>query len=207
MFIYRFRMNFEEQDGFFRDVELVTDQTFMDFHEVIRDNLSLDQNVECAFYLCDHRFRKKKQIHQHISTKKSSAEDDGSEKKLYMEQCTLSDFIDDPHQKFIYIYDISKEWTFFIELLKIRPAEKGKSYPAVVSAVGGVPIEISRKPVPLPGVSDDEDDEEDSHEEDENVMEQQNEAVYGEEDMDEFDDSGFYDDSIEIGEDFDEGKS
>ncbi len=204
MFIYRFRLNFEEQDGFSRDVELITDQTFMDFHKVIRDNLSLDQNVECAFFLCDHRFRKRKQIHHHIPEQGSAPDEEDAPKKLYMEQCVLSDFIDDPHQKFIYIYDLAKEWTFFIELLKIRPAEAGKTYPAIAAAAGGVPVEISRKPVPLPGVPDDDDDAED---EEDTTMEQQEEGVYGEEDMDEFDDSHMYDDSIEIGEDFDEGKS
>jgi hypothetical protein len=225
MFTYKFRMNFEEQDGFSRDIELLTDQSFLDFHTIIGDNLSLDKSVECTFYMCDHRYRKRKRIYQPGNTEalKPPAEGQEPEKKLFMDECTLSDYIDDPHQKFIYIYDIDKDWSFYIELLKISKASDGAEYPKIAASIGGVPLEISRKPVVLPGLSDEDDDvadtrtgddedDEDGHEM-EMVIEDEGEddegsQIFGEEDvdgMDDIDDSAFYDGSIGV-EDFDEGK-
>ena len=209
MFTYKFRMNFEDQEGFSRDIELLTDQTFKDFHKIISENLALDSSIECAFFLCDHRYRKKKQLHQHKPDnlqKEDNSEETNVSPKLYMEDCVLSDYIDDPHQKFLYIYDLRREWTFFIELARISPAASGSAYPRIAGSVGGIPVEISRKPIPLPGLLDEEDDED---EENETMMgvEGGAESVFGEEDLDEMDDSGFYDDSVEIGGDFDEGKS
>lgn len=209
MFTYKFRMNFEDQEGFSRDIELQTDQTFLDFHTILSENLALDPAIECAFFLCDHRYRKKKQIHQHKPQDPPPQEEDenaGNFSKLYMEDCELSDYIDDPHQKFLYIYDLRREWTFFIELARISPAAKQTEYPRIAGSVGGIPVEISRKPIPVPGEMEDDDEYADDEEENE-IMPGNENSVFGEEDLDELDDSGFYDDSIEIGGDADEGKS
>ena len=212
MFTYRFRMNFEDQEGFSRDIELLTDQTFKDFHEVISDNLSLDKSVECAFFMCDHRYRKKKQIFQNRPPGYAEQENnEAEEKKLYMEDCILSDYIDDPHQKFLYVYDLTKEWTFFIELARIRPAADKQSYPAIVGSVGKTPQEISRKPIPLPGINNEDeliDDDEDMDTDNEMTMIEGEEGnSYDDEDLNDLDDTGFYDDSIEIGGSFDEDKN
>jgi hypothetical protein len=219
MFTYRFRMNFEEQDGFRRDIELRSDQTFLDFYHIISENLTLDKSLECAFFLCDHFYRKRKRIFQpgNTDTKKAAQDADLPDNKLFMDECILSDYIDDPHQKFIFIYDIAKDWNFYIELLKILPAAPTQQYPKISGSVGGIPIEISRKPVVLPGVMEDEDDLEsvttdDDIEEPELIMdmdgddENEESHEYEEGDMDSMGDSSFYDDSIEINEEFDEGK-
>jgi hypothetical protein len=215
MFAYRFKMNFEEQDGFSRDIELGVDQTFLDFYNIITDNLSLDKTVPSSFYLSDHRFRKKKEIIQPGQDDDSEApepfDEDTTmkERKLQMDKCPLNEFIDDPHQRFLFIYDLSKGWTFYIELSKIVSKDKGADYPRVVNSVGGVPVEISRKPRPLPGIDDE--DELDFDEETEMTSEDQeitldSEETYGEEDMDEFDDSSFYDQTMDSPQDFDEDK-
>lgn len=218
MFTYRFRMNFEEQEGFSRDIELRSDQTFFDFHNIISENLSLDKSIENAFFMCDHFYRKRKRIFQPGNTDTGKAEQDADlpDNKLFMDKCVLSDFIDDPHQKFIYIYDIDKDWNFYIELLKIMPGSPNQQYPRISGSVGGIPIEISRKPVVLPGISDEEEDESEIADDEDEMHElamslgsgddHEETQTYGEEDMDNMDESGFYDDSIQINEDFDEGK-
>ncbi len=217
MFAYRFRVIFEEQDGFSRDIELGVDQTFLDFYNIITDNLSLDKTVPSSFYLSDHRFRKKKEIVQSgqdnesnaPSTDVSGEETTMKERKLIMDKCPLNEFIDDPHQRFLFIYDMNKEWTFYIELSKIVSREKDTVYPRVANSVGGVPIEISRKPRPLPGIDDD--DEMDFNEDaemtsDERKIVPDSEETYGEEDMDEFDDSSFYNEAMDGSQDLDEDK-
>jgi len=225
MFIYRFKINFEEQEGFSRDIDLLTDQTFLDFHNIIKENLSLNEDVECTFYLCDHRYRKRRRIYQPGATpavkRHEEEEQNNAAPILYMDKCVLSDYIDDPHQKFLYIYDVAKDWNFYIELSRIIRATERKDYPLVSASYGPIPIEISKKPVPLPGLTDDDDDEmvaipgdpedddpdavmdmEDNEDDDDETSD-----GYSEEDLDELDDSSFYQSgSTDIGDDFDESK-
>jgi hypothetical protein len=231
MFTYRFRMNFEEQEGFSRDIELKTDQTFLDFYTIIMENLSLDKSLECTFYMCDHRYRKRQRIYHPdflptTKDKRQQQEDGDIGPTLFMNKSILSDLIDDPHQKFIFIYDVPKEWSFYIELIKISPQSSGNEYPRIVASVGPVPIEISRKPVALPGIVDededelatadiDEDEDQDEYPGIEMAMADGEdiegsfiyEEVQPEGELEEIDDSEFYDDSIEISEDFDDEKS
>jgi hypothetical protein len=222
MFIYRFKINFEEQEGFSRDIDLLTDQTFLDFHHIIKENLSLNEDVECTFYLCDHRYRKRRRIYQPGATpavkRHEEEEQNNSAPILYMDKCVLSDYIDDPHQKFLYIYDVAKDWNFYIELSRIMRATESKDYPLIAASYGPVPVEISKKPIPLPGLNDDDDelssvpgdldeDDPDAVIDIEDNDEDDTEDGYSDEDLDELDDSSFYQSgSAEMGDDFDETK-
>lgn len=202
MFVYRFKVNFEEQDGFSREIELGVNQTFLDFYNIIAGNLSLDKSTPTAFYLCDHRYRKKQPIY-HPEHLPASSQQDTEVKPLVMDSCELNEFIDDPHQKFLMIYDLKADWTFYIELMKIAPTKQTDDLPRIASSVGGVPVEISRRPKPMPGMDDDED--EDMEDIDEDI--EQPGAIYSEDELDELDDSEFYSNSIEENsQDFDEGK-
>ncbi len=216
MFAYRFKVIFEEQDGFSRDVELGVDQTFLDFYNIITGNLSLDKTLPSSFYLSDHRFRKKKEITQPGMEEEPETESQDNtgeetsmkERKLRMDKCPLNKFIDDPHQRFLFIYDLSKGWTFYIELSKIVSRDKNSEYPRVINSEGPVPLEISKKPRPLPGIEDEDDLEMDENEmaPDEQDISSDTQETYGEEDMDEFDDSSFYNDAIGGSHDLDEDK-
>ncbi len=213
MFAYRFRMNFEEQDGFSRDIELGVDQTFLDLYNIITENLSLDKTLSSSFFLADHRFRKKKEISQpgkqHVHGNPGDDEETMDERRLEMDKCRLNEFIDDPHQKFLFIYDLTKEWTFYIELLKIVKGAKEDTYPRIEKSTGPVPVEISRKPRPLPGIDDEDDlnpDEDGDNDSDETDISSGAQNLYGEEDLDEFDDSSFYNNAADDSQDIDEGK-
>jgi hypothetical protein len=232
MFTYIFRMNFEEQDGFSRDIELRSDQTFFDFYNIIIENLALDNSLECTFYLCDHRFRKRKRIWQPgVAPTRSRYHHETSEneKVFYMDKSILSDFIDDPHQKFIFTYDVERDWNFYIEMIKISPQSANGHFPRINASIGPVPIEISRKPVALPGIVDEddeeilegahihEDDDQDEYpgmgsaiaddDEAEGSFIYEEEIQAAEDALEEIDDSEFYDDSIEITEDFDDDRT
>ncbi len=225
MFIYRFRINFEEQDGFTRDIDLLTNHTFLDFHNIIKENLSLSEDVEYTFYMCDHRYRKRRRIYQpgaKPAPKRHAEEEQNNEAPiLYMDKCILSDYIDDPHQKFLYIYDLAKDWNFYIELARIMRATDGKKYPLISASQGPIPMEISRKPIPLPGIIDDDDDDisaigvesitddpEMEMDADQNDDEDENLDGYSDEDLDELDDSSFYQSgSPDLDDEIDESKA
>lgn len=157
MHVYRFKILFEEQDGFSRELDLLASQTFGDFHQAIQGDLGLNAAQPASFFICDHKFRKQQEIFQ----------DDGPEGTggawpegtPLMHACRLRDFIDDPHQKLIYLYDPLKQFTFYIELQRIIPSGTGNAYPRFHKKRGETPVELLPKP-PLivdPGIREGED--------------------------------------------------
>lgn len=149
MLIYKFKISFEDYDDFSREIELRADQTFEDFHQAILGNLGLDPGMMASFFICDHRFRKKKEI-QLIETppdnaRNKSEQTEGPEnisKAILIREYELKDIIDDPHQRLIFLYDYKNRWTFYIELIKILPENKSHSYPFFSKSIGAVPAEL-----------------------------------------------------------------
>jgi hypothetical protein len=148
MHIYRFKVLFEDQDGFYREFELQSDQTFLDFHLAIVANLKLDPGMLSSFFTCNDHFRKKQEIS--LVDMDQEPTDGTGKPVLIMEECRLNDFIDDPHQKLLYVYDYLNYWTFYIELLRILPADKDKQYPHLHRAAGEVPRELTATPGAMP---------------------------------------------------------
>src|SRR5690606_30098460 len=107
---------------------------------------------------------------------------------LIMEDIRLSKFIDDPHQKFYYIYNFDRPYDFHVELVKILKEEDGKEYPSLFKSVGSAPKSAAAANFP---VSTDDDDEEDD------VIEDVASEEYG---VDEEDDFDLMDDDEEEGE-------
>lgn len=225
MFAYKFKITFEDQDGFERYVEIGTDQTFLDFYHIMAENLGLDRSKAASFYLCDHRFRKRQEIRLSEPPKQEPVATEEGEtpvpRTLHMKGTEISELVDDPHQKFVLVYDEAFNWTFFIELIKILQADAKASLPAIVKTLGPVPIEISRKMPVLPGLDDsDDDDLLDEEQGPLSLLDDEGEGDFYEEDemndfgeegedtteAEEVDDASFYDDSIEIPEDFEDPK-
>lgn len=150
MLVYRFKINFEEQDGFSREMELLSGQYFEDFHLAITNDLGLDPGMLASFFICDYKFRKKQEIPL-TDTQAGSDKEDAPAVPL-MSESRLSSFIDDPHQKLLYVYDYLNKWTFYIELLRILPADKNNKYPRLHRKEGEVPRELTATPQQIPGV-------------------------------------------------------
>jgi hypothetical protein len=137
MYTYKFRLLFDEVEDFVRDFEILAEQTFKDFHEVILESVNgLDKNELASFYICDRRWEKQMEItlldmHDDEETDAASVLP-----KAAMSKAVLSDFIDDPHQRLIYEYDFLNIKTFYIELLKAFESNPAKKYPACTFSSG-----------------------------------------------------------------------
>ena len=154
MHLYRFKLTFEEQDDFSREFEISSDQNFEDFHKAIVENLGLNDGTLASFFITDYRFRKKREISLIDMSPEEQTESFGEEeeeKMLVMKEAVLSDYIDDPHQKMLYVYDYLNYWTFYLELIKILPADPKQNYPRVAKTLGEVPRELTAKAHQLSG--------------------------------------------------------
>jgi hypothetical protein len=153
-------MILEDHDDFLRDIEILPNQTFEDFHKIILSTTGLNGQELASFYTCNSNWRKQKEItlidmNDEQDVADEVEEDENIPKKhLYvMNESKIRDFIEDPHQRIIYEYDFFNLKTFFIELSKIITADEPESaFPRCVKSQGNLP----QKPVLKTGTSGDE---------------------------------------------------
>jgi hypothetical protein len=130
MAVYRFRIQFEEHDDIFRDIEIKSSQTFKEFHEAIQQSVNFDNKHAASFFVSDSSWRKGTEI--------TLLKEDLEEGVKLMEKTKIASCVEDPHQRFVYIYDKVAAWSFNIELQKIIKDEKG-SFPSCVKTQGVAP--------------------------------------------------------------------
>ena len=146
MHIYKFRIISEENDSFFREIDIKPSSTFAEFHKAILDCVGFEDEEMASFYVCDGQWNKGQEISLcdlNINEDEDDDEDVYPPKKtkktlppLVMADVRLKDIIIDPHQRFIYVYDFLNMWTFYIELFKIVPATANVKYPVCTKCTG-----------------------------------------------------------------------
>ena len=144
--IYKFRVQFEDFDDVYRDIDIDTLQTFEDFKIAILRAIGFDEVHESAFFMSDDLWRQGKDL---------SKKKDGS--PMPLSKRVICDYIDAPHQRFLFIYDLNVQWSFLIELIKIAQSEPKLSYPLVAKSIGTPPRQYKVVYVPAPADEEDED--------------------------------------------------
>jgi len=206
MAIYRFKVSFEDYDDVECDIDIKSNQTFEDLHRAIHASTGYKSEASSSFYVSNDQWIKNEEIAYLPNQRKINNE------VALMENSKLSSFIDDPHQKFYYIYNFDRPFDFHVELIKIiLNEESGKSYPHISRSLGEAPKIAGSGIIPPAAavVSDDFDflNEEDFQPEDAEDLEQLNDMgittdqeIVSEEDedekdefMDEFSDNEGYD--------------
>ena len=207
MAIYRFRVSFEDYDDVERDVDIKSNQTFEDLHRAIHESTGYKIEASSSFYVSNDQWIKNEEIAYLPNQRKIT------NGVALMENSKLSSFIDDPHQKFYYIYNFDRPFDFHVELIKIMLNEEpGKTYPYISRSLGEAPKIAGTGIIPpaaAAAVADDFDflNEEDFQPEDTDDLEQMTEIgvsadpeIASEEDedekdefMDEFSDNEGYD--------------
>jgi hypothetical protein len=63
-----------------------------------------------------------------------------------MSETTIGSEIRDPNQKFIFLYDFNKNWSFMVELINVSKEENSRiTYPATVRVEGIAPSQYGTK--------------------------------------------------------------
>jgi len=145
MQVYRFRLLFEEQEDFLRDIEIKPGQTFKDFHDIILQSVDIESNELASFFICDPGWSKQREITLiDMGLKVPDTDFDDDDRKpvevpipvMIMEDVKIREVIDDPHQRILFEYNFLNPTTFFIELTKIVEGDPKKQYPICVKKEG-----------------------------------------------------------------------
>lgn len=131
MAILKFRVYFEEDDAVYRDVVIKHTQTFEDLHYAILRAYEFDNKHQATFYRSNDNWQRGREISLAKYDKPYQAP------PLLMSETTIGSEIRDTNQKFIYVYDFAKNWTFLVELINVSKEESSKiTYPAVSRTEG-----------------------------------------------------------------------
>lgn len=143
---YRFRLLYEDQEDFLRDIEIKPGQTFREFHDVILKSVGIEGQELASFFVCDRKWNKTKEITLINMMAEGEATHEIMEEEetpaqvkipvMVMDDVKIRDVIEDPHQRFLFEYDFLNPRTFFIELTRILDADDKKTYPLCVKQAG-----------------------------------------------------------------------
>ncbi|HVF81245.1 MAG TPA: hypothetical protein VM884_04905 [Flavisolibacter sp.] len=140
MAILKFRIYFEEDDSVYRDIVIRHKQTFFDLHEAILKGYEFDTKHAATFFRSNDNWLRGREISLDVYDKKYKAP------PLLMKETTIGSEIQDPNQKFIYLYDFVKGWSFMVELINVTKEENPKiSYPSVIRKEGIPPSQYGTR--------------------------------------------------------------
>lgn len=161
MHTYRFRIQSDENEEFLMDIELKANQTFLDFHNAIKAFANINTNEFASFFICDDKWRKKTEI---TLVEVEIEDKNTNEKKIIkeMKDVVINSVIDNPHQKFLYIYDFLNVYTFYIELTHIKEVNEKDTYPKLVKIESEINLNKQNN---LNDIFDEDDDYEDTDKE------------------------------------------
>jgi hypothetical protein len=127
--VFRFKVTFEDVDDVVRVIDVGAKNTFRDFHNAIQESIGFDNLKPASFYKTNDSWRPGDEF---CTDPKPTAKAAGASE--------LGKFIDDPHQKFLYIYDADGgDWHLRVEVMKLFKAEMGVGYPFVFKTTGIAP--------------------------------------------------------------------
>jgi hypothetical protein len=140
MAVLKFRAYFEEDDSIYRDVVVKHNQSFLELYQVILKSYEFDNKHQATFYRSNDNWQRGREISLE-KYQKHYAKD-----PLLMSETQIGSEIKDPNQKFIFVYDFTRNWTFLVELINVSKEENAKiDYPAVIKSEGIAPSQYGTK--------------------------------------------------------------
>jgi hypothetical protein len=138
--VLKFRVYWEEDESVYRDIAIKPNQTFLQFHQSILQAFEFDNKHKATFFRSNDNWQRGREIILEKDTTPRKAE------PLLMAETPITAAVKDPNQKFIYLYDFAKSWTFLVELIGISKDENAKMmYPVCVRKEGLAPSQYGTK--------------------------------------------------------------
>lgn len=138
--VLKFRVYWEEDESVYRDIAIKPNQTFLHFHQSILQAFEFDTKHKATFFRSNDNWLRGREI---------ILEKDAAPRKvepLLMSDTPIAAAVKDPNQKFIYLYDFAKNWTFLVELIGVSKDENAKvTYPSCVRKEGLAPSQYGTK--------------------------------------------------------------
>ncbi|MGI8951711.1 MAG: IS1096 element passenger TnpR family protein [Chitinophagaceae bacterium] len=140
MAVLKFRIYLEEDEAVYRDIIIKHTQTFKDLHLAILKAYEFDNKHQATFYRSNDNWHRGREISFEKYQKEYRAE------PLLMAETLIGSEIRDTNQKFVYLYDFQKNWSFLVELINVSKEESLKIiYPSITRTEGIGPPQYGTK--------------------------------------------------------------
>lgn len=115
--VYRFKLVSDEVSNFAREIEIDSENTFLQLRNAVLDSVGFTKDELDSFFLCDDDWQKQEEIT--LEDMGHSASDTDT---WLMEETPLSELIEDEGQRLIFVFDYLTERSFFMELKEMYPS-------------------------------------------------------------------------------------
>lgn len=132
MALFKFRVFYDEDENIFRDIEIKPVHTFFELKEIVIKGYNLPENGDAKIFQANDNWKKGNEMPLENPHKKKPAE------KIKL---VVGNYIDDPHQKFVFEFRGKHDFTFLMELISLMGSEKKDvEYPCISKSVGPSPF-------------------------------------------------------------------
>lgn len=134
--VYKFRLISKEVKEFVRDIEILSDQYFYDFHSTLSKDFHYDSTHLASFFISDENWGKIQEITLFDFS-------EGTAKNInLMDKCILKDFVTKKGDRLLYIFDYFNKRLMFLELTEIHKKDKSLNYPRISLSQHSPPPQI-----------------------------------------------------------------
>ena len=161
---FRVLLDSEKNEEIFRDILIRDTDDFESFYTAIKKSFGFNGQEMASFYVSNDSWDKG---HEISLVDLSYGDESVDSLPTVMNQAKIKDFLEEPDQKFILVYDFMKMWIFLIELIGFDRSEP--ETPEMLLAMGIAPLEGSKFEMndtlfngdEVEGFDEDDDDDED----------------------------------------------
>lgn len=140
--LLKFNLRWEDDMNVLRDIEIINTQTFKEFHDSIKKSFAFPPTMEATMHVSDEFWRKGQAVSSMVEKNIRGAAE------LSMAKTPIGAFLNDQHQKFVYVTNHKKKWELQIELISMRPDPMDISeYPKCIREVGISPAQFGKNSV------------------------------------------------------------
>ncbi|NLO50772.1 MAG: plasmid pRiA4b ORF-3 family protein [Bacteroidales bacterium] len=139
MNICKFHLITDEQDDFFREIEIRGNQTFRQLHDFLIKNLNLKKDELASFFIVDDFWNRMLEITLIDMAVDVSPDDEKSQvipEVFLMDEVKIDRFVKEIGQKLIYEYDFLQLHGFRLELTEFVEPVPHRRYPYIAAAEG-----------------------------------------------------------------------
>ncbi len=136
---FRVLLDSEKNEEIFRDILIRDTDNFESFYAAIKQSFGFSGQEMASFYVSNDTWDKG---HEISLVDLSYGDESVDALPSVMNQAKIKDFLEEPDQKFILVYDFMKMWIFLIELIGFDRSEP--EIPEMILAMGTAPAEDSR---------------------------------------------------------------
>ncbi len=167
--VIHFRVLIDYEKDVFRDIEMVSNDSFLTFHEMIQEAFGFDNSQMASFYVSNDDWEKG----QEITLIEVKDPEEGGDPIWMMDNIQLDEIIFEKNQKLVYVFDFMLMWCFYIDVISIKTIEDAMILPRISQSFGISPEQYSKSTdLTFDGVEIEVDSEEDDDELEEDELEE-----------------------------------